>query len=374
MKILYSCLSKSWGGMEMFTITAVKQLLKKGIKVELVCIAESRIHIEASSAGLIIYPIKVLGYLHPFSTLKMISILRRGNYDLIHTQSSKDIWLLVPALIFIKNKIPLILTKQVGSFIIKRDFLHRFLYNRVTYALAISRVIQKNLAETTPLKEDKILLLHNGIDLNKFDIKKTEGEKIRKEFEIKDNEIVIGMLARFSPGKGHKEFLYATNKLNRRFKNLKFLIVGEASRGEDDYANKIRKISAEYGSDNVIFTGYRSDTADVLAAMDIFVFPSNSEAFGIALVEAMAMGKPSVCSDSDGVLDIAIDGITSLLFKTKDGNDLTDKITILIKSPEKRKNLAAAARERVTNNFDIDILTDRVIEIYNKAIGINYGN
>ncbi len=273
----------------MFTLTAVKQLLKRNITVELLCISESRIHIEANNIGVIIHPIKASGYIHPFSLLRLISILRRGNYDLIHTQASKDLWFFVPALKLLRSKIPLILTKQIGSAIVKKDKLHKWIYTRLTYALAISRVIQKNLAETCPLPEKKILLLHNGVDINRFDPETVDCKKIRIEFGISDKEIAIGMVARFSHGKGHEEFLSAAKELNLKYNNLKFLIVGEASRGENDYAESIKQLAKNYNLRNIIFTGYRGDTPEVLSAMDIFVFPSHNEAFGIALIEAMAM-------------------------------------------------------------------------------------
>ena len=352
----------------MFTLTAVGQLLKRNIKVELLCISESRLHIEASNSGLIIHPLKASGYVHPFTTLKLSSIIRRGGYNLIHTQASKDLWLLVPALKLIKSKIPLILTKQVGSSIAKKDKLHVWIYNRLTYALAISMVIKKNLIDTCPLTEEKIILLHNGIDTKKFDPDFVTGIDVREEFGINDNDIVIGMLARFSPGKGHEEFLRSAKELNSKFSNLKFLIVGEASRGEDVYAESIKKMAKEYNLKNVIFTGFRSDTPRVIAAMDIFVFPSHGEAFGIALTEAMSMRKPSICSNSDGVLDIAVDGETSYLFENKNWEDLSAKLEMLIASPEKRTSFGKAARERAVKHFDLEILTDKVLGIYGSAL------
>ena len=370
MKILYSCLSKSWGGMEMFTLTAVKQLLNRNIKVELICIAESRIHIEATNIGIIIHPIKASGYFHPFSTLKVVSIIRRGNYDIIHTQASKDLWLLVPALKLIKSNIPLILTKQVGSFVVKKDKLHRWIYGRVNYALAISRMIAKNLNDTTPLHPNQILLLHNGIDTAKYDPDKANGNIIRKEFEVKDSELLIGMLARFSPGKGHEEFLYAAKVLSEKHNNLKFMVVGEASRGENEYEETIKKLAKDYQLENIIFTGFRSDTVNVLAAMDMFIFPSHSEAFGIALAEAMSMGKPTVCSNADGVLDIAVDKETSFLFENKSGKDLAEKIEKLINDKDTIEKFSSAARKRAIENFDIEILTDKVIGIYESALKI----
>jgi glycosyltransferase involved in cell wall biosynthesis len=368
MKILYSCLSKSWGGMEMFTLSSIKQLQKKQIHVELLCISESRIHIEANNIGMIIHPVKASGYFHPYTILKLVSIIYRGEYDLIHAQASKDLWLLVPALKLLRSNIPLVLTKHVGSGIIKKDKLHKWIYGRLNLALAISNVIKKNILETCPVDENKVKLMHNGIDMEKFNPGKVSGIKVREEFGIKEYDIVIGMLARFSPGKGHEEFLAAAQKLNLKYNNLKYLIVGEASRGEEDYAGSIKQLAENYKLLNVVFTGYRSDTPQVIAAMDIFVFPSHSEAFGISLVEAMAMAKPSVCSNSDGVLDIAVDNETSYLFQNKDAEDLAEKIEVLINSVGTRSQFGNAARKRAVENFDFNIFCDKVILIYNDLL------
>ncbi len=234
--------------------------------------------------------------------------------------------------------------------------------------MAISKVIAKNLFETCPLTEDRILIHHNGVDLKRFDPEKVNREKVRDEFNLKQNQIAIGMLARFSPGKGHEEFLFAARELNKKYKNLFFLIVGEASHGENEYADSIKKLAEEHQIENIIFTGYRSDVPEVLSALDIFVFPSHSEAFGIALIEAMAMGLPSVCSNSDGVLDIAIDSETSYLFERKNGEDLKDKISLLIDSPETRMKFSVASRKRVENNFDLEIIINQLIEIYKSSI------
>jgi glycosyltransferase involved in cell wall biosynthesis len=368
MKILYSCLSKSWGGMEMYTLTSIDQLLKKDIKVELICSAESRIHIEANNRGIIIHPIKASSYIHPFTTLRLALLLRSNDYSLVHTQASRDLWLLVPALFLANSKIPLFLTKQVGSFIVKKDFFHKLLYKRLSKSFAISRVIKQNLIETTPIAPDKVIILPNGIDTKRFDSEKVDRIKVRKEFGISQDETVIGMLARFTPGKGHEEFLLAAKELNKEFNNLRYLVVGEPSKGEHDYANKIKQLAKDYNLENLTFTGYREDTPDVLSAMDIFAFPSHAEAFGIALVEAMAMKKPSVCSNSDGVLDIAVNGQTSFLFENNNATDLKEKLILLIQSKDTRDKFGENGRKRVLENFELEIVTEKVLKIYQEEI------
>ncbi|HEX9251008.1 MAG TPA: glycosyltransferase, partial [Ignavibacteriaceae bacterium] len=200
---------------------------------------------------------------------------------------------------------------------------------------------------------------------------KADRNKVLKEFNNSDEEIVIGMIARFSPGKGHEEFLQSAKTLSSKFTNLKFFIVGEASRGEDEYANSIKGLAEKLGLRNIIFAGFRSDTPDVLSAFDIFIFPSHAEAFGIALIEAMAMERASVCSNSDGVLDIAVDGETNLLFQNKNAEDLAQKTEKLIIDEDKRIRMGKAARKRVLEKFDIEIITDRTIEFYNNFINKN---
>lgn len=348
----------------MFTLTAVKQLLKRNISVELLCAEESRIHIEANNLGVIVHPLKISWLANAHNILKVAFLIRRCKYDLIHTQASLDLWLLVPALKILQSNIPLLLTKHVGSFIVKKDFLHKWIYYRLNYALAISTIIQRNLIETCPLPESKVLLQHNGLEINRFNPEQTDAQKVRKEFKIDKNEILIGMIARFSPGKGHEEFLLAAKELNNKYSQLKFIVVGEASRGENEYAESIKKLASDYKLFNLTFTGFRSDTPEILAAIDIFVFPSHAEAFGIALAEAMAMGKPSVCSNADGVLDIAVDGDTSLFFENKNVNDLEKKISLLIESPDLRKKLSTSARKRAMQHFDIENKTNDVIKLY----------
>ena len=353
----------------MFALTTAKYLLKRNHEVEILCYPDSKIHAEAKSLNIPIHTCKAKGYFHPVEVFKLSSVLKKGKYDIIHTQASKDFWALVPALKLNNLSTPLIMTKQVGSFIIKKDIFHKWIYNRLNYALAISEVIGRNLLDTCPLTPDKVLLLHNAVDSNKFNPETIDAKKVRYEFHIHDDIILIGMLARFSWGKGHEEFLYAARELKQKYNNLKFLIIGEPSRGEDEYAQKIKALAREYDVlDIVTFSGFRKDTPEVLAALDIFAFPSHSEAFGIALVEAMSIGKPSVCSASDGVLDIAVNGETSFLFEKQNAQDFTNQLEKLIVDKELRKTFGENARKRVIEHFDLERYTDKLISIYENAV------
>ncbi len=369
MKVLYSSLSRSWGGMEMFTVDAVTRLMKRGIHTELVCYPGSKIEMKAREEALITHTIKAKGYFEPNAVNKMRKILSVGNFDLIHTQASKDLWVIVPALKLAGKKIPLVLTKQMGSFVIKKDFLHRVLYSRVDEAFAISGVIKKNLIETTPIEPDKIRIVYNGVDVEKYSPNNIARDKLRKEFNIKNEELLIGMTARFTPGKGHEEFIFAAKQITEKYDNVKFIVVGEPSRGEAEYAEKIKREAEDLVKrGKLIFAGFRNDIPDVLAAMDIFVFPSHAEAFGIALAEALSAGKACIAAKSDGPLDIIDDGVNGLFFEPRNKSSLIGKIEELIVDSRKRELFGKAAREKVVETFNIEKLTDYTISRYQELI------
>jgi glycosyltransferase involved in cell wall biosynthesis len=101
------------------------------------------------------------------------------------------------------------------------------------------------------------------------------------------------------------------------------------------------------------------------------VFPSRAESFGLALIEAMSMGIPSVCTNYGGVLDIAVDGYTSYLFQKENADNLADKVELLIESASLREKFGKAARQRIIEMFDLDVFTNRLINIY-KSIQKNH--
>ncbi len=374
MKVLHTCLSRSWGGLEMYSIQTARQLINNSIETDLLCYKDSRVQKEAMRENISVIISGYRNYFQISEYFKVSNTLKKNRYDIIHSHVSKDLWLMVPSLKISKLSTPLLLTKQMGSYIIKKDFLHKWIYKRVDLALAISKVISKNLVDTTPLTGNKIELLHNSIDTARFNPDKVDRNLVRKEFRIKDDELLIGMIARFSPGKGHEEFILAANDILHKYDNVRFMVVGEPSKGEDNYASEIKTMAAGLDIlDKIIFTGYRKDTPEVLAALDIFVFPSHAEAFGIALAEALSMGIPSVCSNSDGVLDIAVDNETSFLFEKKNWVDLKEKLERLINDEKLRNEFSKASRKRAVEMFDITTFTNKLIGIYNRLL-INRSN
>ena len=347
------------------------QLRKRGHTVWLACNPGSRLSAEAGERKIDILPLDVEGYLHPRLIWELRNLLREKHIDIIHCQLSKDIATVVPAMRLSGEQIPLVLSKRVGSFIGKKDILHRFTYAHVDRVLAISEVIHKNVLETTPMSPDRVVTLHDAIDTEAFSLARVDRQRARRQFGFGDDITVIGFVGRFSPGKGHEEFLEAANILRKTYPGAHFLIVGEASHGEQRYEHKIRTECLALGLQNIVtFAGYRRDIPEVMAALDIFAFPSHAESFGVVLIEAMAMERPVVSTNCDGVLDIVVDGETGIFVNPRKALELAHALGRLIDNQQLRERMGKAGRKRVEELFDQRKQMLKLEALYRELLGM----
>lgn len=345
------------------------RLARRGHAVWLACPVGGRLEQEASARDMQTLPVRADGYFHPRIMWKVSQFLQVHGIQVIHCQLSRDIATISPALKLARRPIPLLLSKRVGSYVSKRDVLHRFTYSSVTRVLAVSDVIRRNVIETTPVPAARVITLHDAVDTEVFSLERADGAGVRREFGFGPETLVVGFVGRFSPGKGHEELLAAASQIAPKHPQVRFLVVGEASYKEHSYERKIRSMARSLGLDSVMrFTGFRKDVPSLMAAFDIFAFPSHAESFGLVLIEAMAMERPVVSTNCDGVLDIVIDGGTGMYVRPKDSDDLAAGLTRLIGSPALRRAMGKAGRTRVLQLFDQRKQVDRLEALYRELL------
>ena len=369
MNILQTCYSPAWGGMELQALEVCRRLLRRGQRVTLSCPPGTRLAQEAGRHNIPLLTFAVHGYFHPITVIRLARELRRRTIDIIHCQHSRDIATVVPAMLLSGKWRPILLSKGVGSYINKKDFLHRLTHRYINRILAISDVIHRNILETLPVSPERVLTLHDSIDTTRFSPEHARGDAVRREFGFSNTVLLIGFVGRYSPGKGHEELLRAAAILKPRFPDVRYLVVGEASYGEGRYEADIKRLAVELGVNDVVtFAGFRNDIPDVMAACTAFAFPSHAEAFGVVLVEALAMGLPVVSTNCDGVLDIMVDGETGLMIPPKNPEELARGLGCLLEDPALRTRLGKAGRARALEMFDEEKLTDRLEQIYRDVL------
>ncbi|NNG26882.1 MAG: glycosyltransferase family 4 protein [Ignavibacteriaceae bacterium] len=367
MKILQTCCSFSWGGLEMQTLNISKLLSDRKHDVTLLCPNKSFLEKEGKTLGLNVEPIYGNNKNFVTTLYHIQKLLKSRIFDVIHTQISHDLWSLVPAMKLANCKARFFLTKRMASSINKKDLLHRFLYKRLDGIISISNFIRQNVIDTCPIDPQKVHTLWNAIDVDKYDPKLYSKTDVRNELGIDQDSLTVGLVGRFTKMKGHREFLFAAKKIKEETNlDVLFLLVGGVSHGENKYAEEIKELVKELQLEShVMFTGWSDNIPQMMAAIDILTFPSHKESFGNILLEAMAMGLPIIASNSGAVPEIVIDRETGFLVPPKDADSLAQKIIILLKYESIRNKFGQAGRKRVEKKFLINPFIEALENHYN---------
>ncbi len=219
--------------------------------------------------------------------------------------------------------------------------------------LAVSRTVGDRLVEIG-IERTKIEILFNGIDENHLKIN-ANFKDFRKEYGLKNESKLIGCIGRIIPQKGQKVLLSAIRRVIQEVPEAFFILIGEIFLGVEGYRKELLEIIDRNGiEEKVIMVGFQPDIGEVIQPLDIVVLPSISpEAFGLSLIEAMALKKPVIASDIGGVREIIEDGVNGFLVEPNRPDLLAERIIDLLKHPDMGYQMAERAQERVREEFSL---------------------
>ena len=224
----------------------------------------------------------------------------------------------------------------------------------------VAEAQRRYLVDELGYPADKIRIIHNGVDGKQFNA--STDRTALAEFGFAHDDPVVGILAALRPEKDHVNFLRAAREVVDVLPNAKFLIIGDGPT-----RLPLESLCGELGiATNVRFTGSRSDVSQLLRAIDVFVLSSVTvECFPMALLEAMAAGRPAVCTAVGGVTEMIVDGVTGYLVPPQDPHQLAGRVISLLSEQHAAQRMGRAARERLESEFDLD----RSVEKAQRAIG-----
>ncbi|WP_052446060.1 glycosyltransferase family 4 protein [Aeromonas fluvialis] len=357
--ILHICLSQGWGGLEMYPVRVGKGLLARDYPVFGLALAGSRVAADMTADGMQVWEV-TSRFQALLQLRRLLGWLRQHNIRVLHCHKSSD--LLLAALLKSFYHCRLIFTEHMGAKRSKRDLLHRWIYRHVDRVLAISDETLKRNRAALPLPPERISRLWLGTELKRCN---EDPGTIRQELGIPAG-LLIGMVGRFSPGKGQRELLDAFCLLRAEFADLQLLLVGGklASEGANElFVAEIEQLITARGLQTVVhLCGFRCDTSRLLQAMDVVVIPSHNEAFGLTVIEAMASGKAIVGANTGAIPEIL--GDSGLLANPLNANEIASEIGLLLNAPEERYRLGSLARHRAEMAFGMPQHLDALVKIY----------
>ena len=206
---------------------------------------------------------------------------------------------------------------------------------------------------------EKIVVIHNGIELTRYARKPTE-LGLHRELGVPSNTPLVAVFARLNELKGIEYFLQAVAGLIERFKNVRFLIVGDgASRVE------LERYASQLGlNQHVVFLGFRLDVPTLLSEISVSVLPTLSEGLSNSLLEAMAASVPVVATKVGGNSEVVQGGITGILVPPRDADALARAIGQFLEQPSLAAKFGLAGRERVRKQFALERMTQATERLY----------
>lgn len=307
--------------------------------------------------------------------LKLIILFKKDHYDIIHTHTAKPgILGRIAAQI---AGVPIIIhglhmnTLEVPDckFIkIVKIFLEKIISKFTDAYISVSEIVSQKYLEYGIGKKDKYFTVKSGMELNKF-LNVRESIDIRQKYQeigINGEDFVIGNVGRLVNSKGHYFLFQAIKKILeiRKDQPVKLLVIGEG-RNKEKLIKYVKELNLKK---NIIFTGYRDDVEKIMALMDIFVLTSLREGLPRVLVQAAAVGIPSIAFSIDGIPEIIKDNYNGFLVNPRDIEQLSNRIIKYMDN----KNLVflhgQKGRELVKDKWSIEEMVKRTEQIYDTLV------
>lgn len=306
------------------------------------------LHDQLGHAGIETLVIAERGNFDAMYFARILSVLRRSKVDLIHSHLFGSA--VRASILSLVSGIPAVATLHGQTDISSKErfrFMKIAALNRLCRVVFVSEQLRQNFVETNNLRPQLALVIVNGIDTARFG-QPSSGD-LRSVFGISADEFVVGTVGNPGPAKGLDLLVEVAALLKSRASGFRFIVAGDLSDGRG--ADIVGLRDTRGLRDDVIFTGFRSDVEMVLGALDLFVLPSRSEGFSLALIEAMAAGLPVVatrCGGPEGIID---HGDTGLLVENGSAHAIAAAIESLRGQPEVRRRMGQAAQAVVRQRY-----------------------
>ncbi len=361
MKIMYLLFSFTVGGTERLVSDICNEMVKRECEVYLYIVndqySNSMLKTIDKNVYIELYGRKRNGGRRIQTILEVTKFIRDNHIDVVHCNAFDTPELLVLHPLLFPDVRIIHTIHGIGQYESINKIKCIFRNYICDKFIAISDSVRRDII-LKGADKNKTITIYNGIDLEKF--------KPRYKERFDKDHVKIGNIARIDLSKkGQDILIQAIDHLKRFNYKVECHFGGSADRYHTEDLKYLKKKAKELGVDeNIYFWGNVDDIVTFLNDIDIFVLPSRSEGFGIALLEAMSMGIPCIASNLNGPAEIIGENKRGYLFETENAEDLARKIIGVIENYDEELKRSRMNLQYVKNNFDIKSMCNRLMDIY----------
>ncbi len=362
MNILQVISSSRTSGAERHVVILSDWLTRRGHNVLAVCPPGDWLPGQLREVGIEAVELPMAGSRMLPAALAVREVAREHKADVIHTHLTRATYMGYIAGLL--TRIPVISTMHVFT----RDFAYRYLPGRARTIVAVSDHIRQTLIDRG-LSPNHIQTVYNGTDFDPTDyIMPATSLSVRAELGLPADAELVGQVGRVDSFKGAPILVQAAKHIVAECPRAHFVFVGYAEPG---IQQALWQLAVANGVDDRIrFTGVRNDVPRMLEAMQVVTLPSRTEACSMVIIESMAMGRPVVATRAGGNLELVEEGRTGLLVE-RNPESLAAAVTEVLRDPDRRAAMGAAAQERAQTMFTAQTMAHNIEHVYERVVSGN---
>ena len=356
-RVLHTEWSNGWGGQEIRVINEMNAVREAGVNVFLACRDDAIIKKKALENNIKVFTLPFMGNADIKTLFGLNKIIKTYSIDIVNTHSGKDTW--VGGLAAKLAGIKFIRTRHLSNPI--SHARTNFINELADYIFTTGENVREDMIKYNRIQSHKIQSIPTGIDSSIFNSDKYDIAECRKQFNLRDDEIAIGILAVLRQFKRHDLFLKMAKVIIKKYSNKKFVFI---IAGDGPQKNSIKKIINDLNlTPHVKFLGHVNKVPEFLSALDILVLSSDSkEGVPQSVMQALFMGKAVVATNSGSTNDLFNDNNFQLV-GTDSSIELVKGISYYIDNDKIKRNGVL-----IDEKFSLKFMSRRIVEIYNNLL------
>ena len=297
-----------------------------------------------------------------FSAIRMADFIRENKIEIVHAHVARDY---IPASIacMAARDARFVLTRHV-MFPLKP--FNRFALKNLAHAIGVSDAVGVELKRLFPTK---VSVIPNGLDIENYNL--ADPEKLRNAFrtihDISPDAPLVGTLGELKEMKGQREFILAAAEIVKEIPDCQFVIVGLDNTVDKRFRRELKRLASVLGiEERIMWLDWLEDTAQFFSAIDVFVSPSRSESFGLAILESMAHGKAIVATETDGAKQLL--AACGKLVPVNDPVKLASAIVEILGNNSEINAVGAKAKRTAAERYSLKRMIDETEAIYDSVL------
>ncbi len=313
-----------------------------------------------------VFQVKMQNALDVRGVLALRGIVRERDVDVVHAHRARDYSLAAGSLMNDSHR-RLIITRHLlfplGKF-------QKVIFRRINHAVAVSNAVAASLRAQRILPDDKISVVPNGLDVDKFaDARDSVPSRLMRERLKLGGSPIVGIIGELSEIKGQDVFLRAASLVSLVRPDVRFLIIGDDNSSSHRFSRHLKELTVQLKLNAcVTFQPSIKDIENLYPNLAAIVSCSITESFGLVIAEAMAGGNVVIATETEGASELIQNEVSGILININDAQGLADAILRVVEDDSLCRMLGSNANRRIRAHFGIEKMVTRLEEIYAAAI------